>query len=224
MENSSSKKVILFVVVFFVFLISIIGFTFAFFRYMRTSSTESSIQAGKVMLGYIEETNGISLTNAMPISDTNALNTTDTNAYFDFYITYAIPSMAQIKYEIDIEDITDQLEDVEDGTLKSVATNRVKVALENRSETLPDKPLVVAPTYFSSIALIPASNQKPGYKLYEKTVSGEANDYYRLYLWLAEVDSTGEVVPMIDTDGVEGIRNQAFSVKINVQALAQVNG
>ncbi len=224
MEKSSSKNVVLFVVVFLVLLISIVGFSFAFFYYSRNSTTESQIQAGKLMLGYIEETNGISLTNAMPVSDTNALNTTDENAYFDFYVTYAISDRATIHYEIDIEDRTSELSGVGDGSLQRLDSKRVKVALENRNETLPDNPLVVSPTYFSEIELIPASNQKNGYRLYDKSVTGEGTDYYRLYLWLPEVDSDGVAIPMIDMDGVEGIQNKAFSVRINVQALAQANG
>ena len=221
MEKRSSKQAILLVIVMIVFFISVIGFAFAFFTYQRTSGTKSTINAGKLELGYIEETNGISLQNAMPVNDLRAINTADENAYFDFYVTYSVPSSSFIRYEIDIEDITEStLEGQEEIT--KLPSSRVKVALENRSVALPDDPFLVSPTYFSSIELIPATGGKKGYKLFEKTISGEEVDYYRLYMWLPEVDSEGTAIPMIDVDGVEGIAKRAFSVRINVQALAQV--
>lgn len=226
MERRVSKQAILFVIVFIVFLISVIGFTFAFFTYQRTSSHTPTIGAGKLSLGYIEETNGIYMDNVMPTSDDNALNTTDADAYFDFYIAYDITNTVELTYEIDIEDTTDTILE-SDTSLSKIETNRVKIALENRNKTYPDYPLVVAPTYFSQIELTSASNSKKGYKLYTKTTSTKATDYYRLYMWLAEKDSNNVDVPVIDTETsegttIEGIQNKAFSIRVNVQALGQV--
>jgi len=226
MERRVSKQAILFVIVFIVFLISVIGFTFAFFTYQRTSSNTSTVGAGKLTLGYVEETNGINMDNVLPISDGTALNTTDADAYFDFYVTYDISSTVEIMYEIDIEDTTSLILD-SSPTMKKLESNRVKVALENRNQTYPEYPLVVGPTYFSQLELTKASNEKTGYKLFSKTTSSAQTDYYRLYMWLAEKDSNGVEVPIIDTvtDGgltIEGIKNKAFSIRINVQALGQV--
>lgn len=226
MERRVSKQAVLFVIVFIVFLISVIGFTFAFFSYQRTSDITSTIGAGKLSLGYVEQTNGINIDNVVPTSDDTALNTTDEDAYFDFYITYDITNTVEITYEIDIEDTTSVLLE-SDTSINKLETNRVKIALENRNETYPEYPLVVAPTYFSQLELTPASNSKPGYKLYSKTTSSATTDYYRLYMWLAEKDSNGVDVPITDTETdegttIEGIQNKAFSIRVNVQALGQV--
>lgn len=226
MERKTSKQLILFVIVFIVLLISVVGFTYAFFTYQRTSGDDTVVKAGQLMLGYIEETNGIEIQDAVPKSDDDALNTENASDYFDFYISYALPTSASIKYEIDIENITEDILG-EDTTYFVLESDRVKLALENRSEVYPDNPLLVGPTYLSTLELTPASNEKAGYKFYDKTVTGTgkvANDYYRLYMWIPEVDSAGKEIPLTDTvDGVKGIQNRAFSIRVNVQALAQVN-
>jgi len=223
MERVSSKNFILWTIAIIVVIISIVGLSFAFLNYSRTSTTQATIEAGEVMLGYIEQTNGISLENALPVTDEAALNTTDTNAYFDFYVTYSFPATVSLKYEIDILNNTSNLEGVQNGTLSSLLTSRVKVALENRTEVMPEEPLLVSPTYFSLLETKPASNSKAGYKLYEKTVTGKSVDYYRLYMWIPEYDASGVGIPLIDVDSVAGIQNQAFSVKISVQANGKVS-
>lgn len=226
MKRRVSKQAILFVIVFIVFLISVIGFTFSFFTYQRTSSNIPTIETGKLTLGYVEESNGINIDNVVPVNDEDALNTTDADAYFDFYVTYDVSSAIALNYEIDIENTTSIL--LESNTnMNMLETNRVKIALENRSKTYPDYPLVVAPTYFSKLELTPASNNKNGYKIYQKTISSTQTDYYRLYMWLAEKDSNDVEVPIVDTETdsgiVEGIQNKAFAIRVNVQAVGQVN-
>lgn len=218
MEQTSSKKIMLWIFVVMIVVISLVGLSYAFFRYSRLSDTSTVIQTGGVDFQYVEETNGITLTNAVPTPDVDAINTTDENAYFDFYISYNFSDFSVIRYEIDIEDTTDTLESVVSGENTKLDSSRIKVALEDRTVTMPEEPMVVNPTYFQELELRKASNEQPGYKLYEKTGNGAGKDYYRLYMWIPEYDSNGEVVPVMDTDAVKGIGHQAFSVKINVQA------
>ena len=82
MERKTSKQLILFVIVFIVLLISVVGFTYAFFTYQRTSGDDTVVKAGQLMLGYIEETNGIEIQDAVPKSDDDALNTENASDYF----------------------------------------------------------------------------------------------------------------------------------------------
>ncbi len=220
MEKVSSKRVVLWTIAVVVLIISVVGFSFAFFFYSRTSDTEIKISSGGAMFGYQEETNGITLENALPTDDEVILNTEDNHYYFDFYITYNFAETAHLSYEIDIEDTTLESKDVQAGLLKKLDTSRVKVALENRTVTLPTEPMVVNPTYFSSVEQTAASNEKKGYRLYKKETSGNRVDYYRLYMWIPEYDAFGDVIPVMSTDENEGIENQTFSVKINVQAVS----
>lgn len=226
MESRFGKQTILLIIVFIVFIFSFVVFTFAIFSYRRTSSNNQTIETGKLTLGYVEETNGINIINALPTSDLDVLGTTNTDFYFDFYVTYDISSQIEINYEIDIENMTSQILDKNDS-LKQLETSRIKIALEDRSKPYPDHSLTVAPIYFSDLEKEKASNDKNGYKLYSKTTSSSQIDYYRLYMWLAEKDSNGLDIPLIDIKTQEGtviagINNKTFSVRVNVQALAQI--
>lgn len=225
MEQTSNRKIIILVIIVIAMIFLVIGFSFSFFRYSRLSTTSSVIQAGQMMFGYIEEINGISLVNAVPISDEDAMSTVEEGTYFDFYITYSFSKTSTLTYEIDIEDITDELEEVQNGTLQKLDASRIKVALENRTVPLPNEneKMVVAPQFFANIQHTVASNGKKGYKLFEKKTTGKGKDFYRLYLWIPEYDVAGEGIPLIDTETSSGIANQSFSVRINVQSNVEVN-
>jgi len=222
MNKESSKKIILIVMIVFVTIIVLAGFTYAVFSYSRTSSNKPSIQAGMLEFGYIEQTNGISLENAMPISDTTALNTTKSNEYFDFYVTYNISNNATIQYEIDIENITDKLSVVNSGELSALDSSMIKVALEDRNEVGTERPMVVNPIHFSELERTPASNSKDGYVLYKASITGDSADYYRLYMWIPETDVDGNIL-MMSGEGEYSINKKAFSVRINIQAIANHN-
>ena len=220
MNKESSKKIILVIFVVIVSIVVLVGFTYALFRYSRTSSTNNTITAGKLEFGYIEETNGINLQNAMPISDETALNTTNSKDYFDFYVKYNVSSNAIIDYEIDIENTTSNIEQVINGSLSEMSTSRIKVALENRTVVDDENPMLVNPTYFSELELFPASNSRNGYVLYKNSTTGSSTDYYRLYMWIPEVDRDGNELS-ISAGGDNSISNQAFSIQINVQAIGK---
>ena len=222
MEQTSSKNVVLWTIVLIVIIVSIIGLTFAFFTYSRLSTTETTLQMGKMMFGYTEESNGISLINAIPISDERAMDSVNENSYFDFYITYNFPTTTTIYYEIDLEDVTKELDEIQNGSLTSIDYSRIKVALENRNQVQKNRVLSVEPIYFSELINTPAANDKKGYKLYNQTTTGSNTDYYRLYMWIPEYDQANVGIPLIDLDGVQGIQQQVFSVKVNVQSNVKV--
>lgn len=222
MKKESSKKILLTLFVVIVGVVAILGFTYAIFKYLRTSSLSSSITAGKLEFGYIEDINGINLQNAMPISDEVAINTTDENNYFDFYVTYDVSENLEINYEIDIENTSNKIDMVSNGSIEELSTSCVKVALENRNEVAPLDPMLVNPTYFLELENNKASNSKNGYILYKNSITGKSKDYYRLYMWIAEVDIDGNEMSMSD-EGEHSIGNKDFSVQINVQAIGKSN-
>lgn len=222
MNKESSKKIILIVIISIVSIVVVIGFTYALYLYSRTSSTTTSITTGKLEFGYIEETNGVNLQNAMPISDETALNTTNSNDYFDFYIKYEVEGNITVDYEIDIENVTDNLEQISNGELSELSSSKIKVALENRNSVGDERPMVVNPTYFSELERYPASNSKDGYLLYKTSMTGDSTDYYRLYMWIPELDFDGNELSLSENDE-NSIVNQAFSVIVNVQALGKNN-
>lgn len=224
MNNKSSEKFILSVLIVLVLVVSVVGISFAFFTYAKEGKTENTIHSGTLILNFNEHTNGISLQNAFPVSDDEALASSEQNSYFDFSVEYTIVGQTSLTYEIDIVDITGN---IMSGYSKLDSKN-LKLALYNNDS----KSFIVTPSYFSDIEKKVAGNNKDGYKLHEKAVSTTGNDQYRLYMWIPEYDAVGNKVSMSDilspteknSDGTpvilqKGISNQTFSVKINIQAL-----
>lgn len=218
MHQKSSKNFILGIIMSLVLLISIFGFSYAIFVYMRTTKTSIKLSAGTIMIGFSENTNGISIDNALPISDDEAISISDENNYFDFYVTYNIEDNVSIDYEIDVVNNTLKLDEVINNTLTSLPSTSVKVALLNKDTGIS----VFGPQYFSFIENIPASNNKEGYHLYTKGVTGSGKDSYRLYMWIPEIDGNGNYVNPF-AFGENSIKDKTFSVKINIQASANSN-
>ena len=221
MHQKSSKSFILGIIMSLVLLISIFSFSYAIFVYMRTTKTSIKLSAGTIMIGFSENSNGISLNNALPISDNDAISTNNENNennYFDFYVTYNIEDNVSIDYEIDVVNSTLELDEIINKTLTSLPSTSVKVALLNNDTGIS----VLEPQYFSFIENIPASNNKEGYHLYTKSVTGSGRDSYRLYMWIPEIDSNGNYVNPF-AFGENSIKEKTFSVKVNIQASANSN-
>lgn len=231
MEHKSSKQMILSVLGILILVVAVVGVTFAFFTYSKEGSVENSITSGTLTLNYNENVNGINISNAVPISDTKALTSTTPTDYFDFTVDYNIVGSANIKYEIDLVDRTEQSTAFLGG-IKKLESKNLKVALVNTDTNT----RVLEPTYLSVIEKAAASNSKDGYKTYEKIVNTSGSDRYRMFMWIAETDAEGNLVSMMDvlseteTDAEgnpvviqKGINNQTFSVKINIQAIDIAN-
>lgn len=235
MKSRSSEKAILSILAILVLIVSVIGVSFAFFTYTKEGSLENSIHSGTLILNFNEQQNGIILQNALPIPDDVAITNTTQGSYFDFSVDYTIVGNTSLTYEIDIVDITESSVSYINGLEKLDSIN-LKVALLDSN----DKTVIVGPSYFSDILKIASTNNKEGYKLYEKIVTTTGVDNYRLYMWIPELDANGNQVMMMDIlsetetneDGSKlviqkGINNQTFSVKINLQAIdtmSLVNG
>ena len=52
-------------------LVMVIGVTYAIFTYTGLGSKQNSVTSGTITFTYTEASNGISITNAMPISDSS---------------------------------------------------------------------------------------------------------------------------------------------------------
>lgn len=63
------------------------GSTYAFFNYSKTGTVDNVIQTGTLSFSYTDVTNGINLTNAVPISDEAGKAQTGSGNVFDFTIS-----------------------------------------------------------------------------------------------------------------------------------------
>ena len=118
----------------------------------------NTITTGNISLDYTEDTNGITITNAMPLTDAAGKKLSGTDQYFDFSVISTITGQANITYEISALKLA-----------KSTLDDKnVKLYLEKKESG----------TYKGS--------EEGTMILYKDTVKSRQTDHYRLRMWLDE--------------------------------------
>jgi len=186
-EKNSSKQVLLSVLGVAILVVAVVGVSFAAFSYSKTGEKVNTITTGSITMNYAETTNGINLTNALPMSDEQGKalsgNTDGQEEYFDFTVSANITGTTTINYVITA---TKEPE----STLPDTA---VKVYLTDMDSS--DSQLL-APTKVSALPQTNATDtQNTGapagqYKLHENTFTSTNSRNYRLRMWVAD-DYTG---------------------------------
>lgn len=194
-ENNSSIKIFISILMITILVITVIGFSFAAFLKAQNGIESNVIQTGDISMTYTEDTNGISIENALPMSDAVGKNLNDSNQYFDFTVNYSIAGTTTITYEISAK--KDQVSTIPD--------ENVKLYLEEQASG--SYVQSVPPTIFTP--LTSASDiGTPAGEMLLKTVKrvNSGSDNYRLRMWLKE-------------DAVVDA-SKYFSIKINVYGKA----
>lgn len=188
----------------------VIGISFAFFTYSRQGSKENTITTGVLTFIYDEKEakgNGITLSNAFPMSDEAGKLQTGSNNVFDFQVI-ATTQGDPIYYEVIGEK----------GESSTLPENVVKLYLTTvigTEETPVDNTLVNGQV--ATFDQLPIS-QIPEYEgdktLYQGSVLENQTKYtqqFRLRMWLSDT-ATGV------TNGEWNYNNKTFTIKIHVYA------
>ena len=69
MKGNNSKQVLLSVLGVAILVVAVVGVSFAAFSYSKTGEKVNTITTGTITMSYSETTNGINLTNALPMTD-----------------------------------------------------------------------------------------------------------------------------------------------------------
>mgnify|MGYP004677848901 CR=1 FL=1 len=83
-----------------VLLITVIGISYAAFNYVGTGQKLNTITTGAISMNYIESSNVISMSNALPTTDATGKKRLNTGEYFDFTVKSSIKGNTDINYEI----------------------------------------------------------------------------------------------------------------------------
>lgn len=214
MENNQEKRTnVLVSCALLLALICIIsGVSYAFFTYIGEGSTENTITTGTLTFVYDEqvgEGNGISLKNALPISDEQGKILAGSNQTFDFQVLAAIEG-ENVSYEVIAEkqvgsNLPENLAKIYLTTLDGMEESPVSTTLRDGVVTTYDQ---LTDT---------AVELQEGKTIYQESISSGEKSYkkqFRLRMWVSE-DATGE------TEGEWNYNNQSFSVKVNVVAKGQ---
>lgn len=196
-KEDNLTKITLSLIFVIILFISVICITYAVFSYSREGMVKNVINTGTITFSYAETSNGITLTNAMPISDSigkNLEKSGDSNSYFDFNVSCKMTNTDRIQYEIYT---------TKDAETNEVDEKYVKIYLTDK---ITDKPLSgydeEVPTYYNLKDSISKDNAK---ELYRGSFTSSGVQSFRLRMWLDENYNLQS-------------SSQIFKVKVNVVA------
>ena len=190
--NIKDKQTIISIVAMVLLIVIVLGVSYAIFTYSQVGTKNNVIKSGSITFAYNETTNGITISNAMPISDTAGKVQTGTGNVFEFTLTNTVVGTSTINYEIYV-------------TNETTATNKlspdyVKLYLTDITSTETE---VVASTIFSQ--LDDASTNETGKSLYIGSFTSSGTRKFRLRMWLADTYTAAETA-------------RTFTMKVNVKA------
>lgn len=201
MEEKAKKKKTIIVSLIGVLLLIVlaIGIAYAAFAYTKTGAKVNSIVTGILDMSYTEDSNAISIMNAVPLSDEDGKTQTGSSNVFDFTVGVTDPEGVTVNYMITVA--------------------------KNSSSTLPDSAVklyltsgasdtqVLAPIKMSELSQTTSSNNAGApageYILYSDSTTSSSSTTYHLRLWLAS-DYTGS-----------DIASPSYRLKVNVYGRAE---
>ena len=174
---------------------SFIGVSYAAIFYSKIGDEVNNVSTGTIVMSYTENTNGIYLTNASPMTDEVGRTLTDENLYFDFTVNATMSGNANVDYVISAS--KDSYSTLEDSAVKVYLTS-----LNGTNETT-----VLAPTKVSSLRTTNDIFYVPDnqYVILESNFTKSESRNYRLRMWVSD----DYVLPSI---------SQTYMMRVNVYA------
>ena len=208
MEENSSRKVLLSVLGVAILVVAVIGVSFALYSTSSTGKV-NSISTGTITMSYTEPSNGINLTNALPISDAEGKSLKGEGNVFTFTVSATASGTVTVPYEINIT--KDSSTTLADGAVAVYLTKGTTTETE-----------VVAKKLMSQVVTTAnkSTYRTDSYKLYSTNVvyqngtvkTGEATTTYNLRIW---VDANADA---------ETIKSQEYKIKVNVDSKVNAIG
>ena len=202
-NNISSKQILISILGVILLIVAVIGISFAAFTYSKTGTKVNAITTGTITMSYSEPTNGINLTNALPITDTSGKALTGSGNTFDFTINANIQGSGTttINYLITITEVT-----------TTFANTGIKVYLTSND----DGTVELAPTRVSALPTTQSNNTagaptgqrilKTGTVTATNTTVDQTTKY-RLRMWVAD-------------DFSDSSKSGTYAIKVNVYGKA----
>ena len=178
-NNNNSKQVLLSVLGVAILVVAVVGVSFAAFSFSQTGVRTNTITTGTINMSYSEPESGITLTNAMPMSDDTGKALSSANETFDFTVTATINGSGTTTINYAVTAVTEPGTTLDDDYVKVYLTN---MASDADSE-------ILAPTVVSSLPKTSsdASGAPDGqFILDDGTFTTNATNEYRLRMWVAD--------------------------------------
>ena len=219
-NNNSSKQILLSVLGVAILVVAVVGISFAAFTYSRAGEKENTITTGTITMNYSEDTNGIKLENALPMTDTAGKVLADENQYFDFTVTSTMSGTATINYAVTAVKTADST--LPDAGVKVYLTKRsdntssmTETAVSSYPDTVSALDKVDTTVKANTGAMLDEYLLDQGtFTTNNESTAKTQSVYYRLRMWVAEDYS--------ETNGdVSGqITKKKYTLKVNVYGAA----
>ena len=189
------KKELLMIILVLLFVIVLIGVSYAAFSYTGRGEKINTITTGAITMSYEETDNVINMSGALPTTDKTGMIRLTEGEYFDFKISSSISGNTNINYEISAKK--------EDGN--TIDGSNIKLYLteivDGKEEALMVPEVYNEETSSNEYTGRPANEMS----LYTSSMNSSEEHQYRLRMYVRE-----EYNPQDDGGGL------TFSVKINV--------
>lgn len=199
-----SKKMLIAILAALGIILTTIGITVAWFSYAKNGVKEHKIKSDGITFHYQEESQGIVLTDAMPMTDAQGKSQ---SRYFDFRITANINNYVVIPYTITAK--------VDSNSTLPIDYVKVYLTDQDNNEIEPVSVLGELDQYSHSSISITGTEKI----LHEGRIiqAGEHNELYRLRMWVAD-----NINMNADDSGTGTYNNATFKIKVNVYAEGKI--
>ncbi len=192
------KKFTIILVLSLVLVIAIVGISYAAFTYAGIGKRENTITTGVLTMTYIEDTNTISMSNALPTTDATGKKRLTKGEYFDFTVSGTVKGSENINWEIAAEDVTTATKKI-DGSL-------IKLYLTSINEDGTETEVMAPKTYKNETSANETTGRPTNMmSLATGTTNASFSTKYRLRMYVDESYN-----PQGDGGGL------SFTVKVNV--------
>ncbi len=222
-NKEKRRKWIIILILLLLLMIITITLTYGVFVYTKEGNSDNEITTGTIKLLYTENSGigkGISMTNALPVSDEEGKNYSTDDYVFDFKITAVVPNDNIINYEVTARMSKDSDLPIDIVKLYLVEKNgNIEIPAPLTIDSLKKVKL------FSELkdTTLASGNYSDGTSKVEKTLyngSAFGKDYtqnFRLRMWVSE-DSNFTGLDQKDGTIKYPYNDKTFSIKVNVYA------
>ena len=204
MESETAKQVMVTLLAAFIIIVAAIGVSYAAFTYANEGTTVNVIKPGEIYLKLNESKTGISMLNAVPLSDLEGTSLIEEGSFYSFNITSTLKSGSNIIYDIVLK-----------SNLDKISPKMIKVYLvevDGESTPVESEKVILAPTYLSNLKRSELAN---GESLFRGNLVQGDNivTNYRLKIWISDHDADGNFISVDKID-----ENALIEVKLGLYA------
>lgn len=175
LKKERNNKIFVIAIALLIFIVMVIGVSMAAFTYTKEDNNVNTISTGNIYLNYTEDTNGINITNAFPLTDNVGKLLSDENQYFDFTVEAKISGDVVANYEVAVEK----------EASSTLDNNEVKLYLEKMVNNSYQE--VMAPKNYTPLKESTDLGTEVGTMLLDSgTFTKSSSVNYRLRMWVAD--------------------------------------